>query len=31
MQGKVDVQVGTMRIRKLSRCQDVIEHLFKEQ
>jgi hypothetical protein len=24
MQGKVDVQVGTTRIRKLSCCQDVI-------
>jgi hypothetical protein len=28
MQGKANVQVGTMRIRKLSCCQNVIAHLF---
>ncbi len=31
MQGKVDVQVGTTRIRKLSCCQDVIVPLSEEK
>ena len=31
MQGKVDVQVHTIRIRKLSCCQDSSVHLLLEQ